>query len=85
MHRTHMGGGGGQFEKLTMTMPGFQSGLYIDNELRENGNYGGLNNYRPVTDPSSEDSEPQAVVLHRFTGESLSVVVVVMLAIMLVT
>ena len=57
-----------------MTMPDAQGGLHIDHELRQNGNYGGINNYSPVTDPSNRESEPQAVVLHRFTGESTLVV-----------
>ena len=51
-----------------------QGGLHIDHELRQNGNYGGSNNYSPVSDPSNRESEPQAVVLHRFTGQSTLVV-----------
>ena len=58
-----------------------QSGLYIDHKLLEGGNFGGLNDYRPSADPSSKDSPPQAVTLHRFTGRARHLLLALLLVV----
>ncbi|XP_076436577.1 cell surface hyaluronidase-like [Babylonia areolata] len=46
-----------------------ETGLQIMNELREGGNYGGNNNYRPVVAPEdSSSTQAQPVHLDRYTG-----------------